>query len=398
MDLTYREYRPDEAQAACEFTEQIFGPLPLDYWLKEPRYTASMAFRGDELVGVIPLSLRQFQLAPGRVARTAWENAVGAREDLRGQGVGTGMILAAREFLADRCDLLCVYRGAERSAGYRFYADKTGHVDLAYTCSFRLAEPRADRPAGFETHDQGAVTAQAATLTSLFQSHWGRHGGFAVRDEGCYPWLIDNIIHGRIPSDRRLHLLLRDGVAQGFAITSERQGRRADGNVLVMDLAARDGDRRVVDGLLEGLAGYAAERGLPLVFTTTLGSGLEPLLDAHGFEQGPRRMMLMAWPLHPDKLFAQLVALRGDCDVTIDVWTPDRDLRLWDAGEGAPRATLEMKDRELCLALCDRLDGAAALAEQRLTVTGPAPRDKVAEAVARLCRCTPWFHPYLDWL
>ncbi len=98
MDVTCREYRPDEAAAACAFTEQIFGPLPLECWLKEPRYTASLAFRGDELVGVIPLSLREFQLAPGLTASTAWENAVGAREDLRGQGVGTRMIHAAREF------------------------------------------------------------------------------------------------------------------------------------------------------------------------------------------------------------------------------------------------------------------------------------------------------------
>jgi len=398
VDVTCREYRPDEAAAACAFTEQIFGPLPLECWLKEPRYTASLAFRGDELVGVIPLSLREFQLAPGLTASTAWENAVGAREDLRGQGVGTRMIHAAREFLADRCELLCVYRGAERSAGYRFYADKTGHVDLAYVCFFRLAEPQGTPPAGFQTLDQQAVTQHAGTLQSIFVSHWGRHGGYVVRDQGCYPWLIDNIIHGRIPSERRLHLLDVDGAAQGFAITSERQGRRADGTILVMDLAARDGAPRVVDGLLDGLAGYAAERGLPLVWPTTLGSGLEPQLDAHGFEQGARRMMLMAWPIHPDNLFARLVALRGGCDVTIDVWTPDRDLRVWDAGVGAPRATLELKDRELCLALCSRLDGAAALAEQRLTVTGPAPRDKVAEAVGRLFRCTPWFHPYLDWL
>lgn len=398
MDVTYREYRPDEAAAACEFTERIFGPLPLDYWLKEPNYTASMAFRGDELVGVIPLSIRQFQLAPGLTAATAWENAVGAREDLRGLGLGTGMIHAAREFLADRCEFLSVYRGAERSAGYRFYAEKTDHVDLAYVCFFRLHDSQAAAPAGFESLDQQAVSEQAELLVSLFHSHWGRHGGYAVRDAGCYPWLIDNIIHGRIPAERSLHLLSSDGMPQGFAITSERQGQRADGNVLVMDLAARDGDRRVIDGLLDGLAAYAAEREAPLVFPTTLGSGLEGQLDAHGFVQGPRRMMLMAWPIHPDKLFAKLVYLRGGCDVTVDVWTPDRDLRVWDAGETAPTATLEMKDRELCLALSSRLDGASALAEQRITVTGPAPRDKVAEAVSRLFCCTPWFHPYLDWL
>lgn len=398
MDLTLREMRPDEAPAACAFTEEIFGPLPLEAWQREPGYTAALAFRDEELVGVIPFSLRAFQLAPGLVASTAWENAVGTREDVRGQGVGTAMIFAAREFLADRAEFLSVYRGAERSAGYRFYADKTDHVDCAYVCFFRRDEPSGTAPAGFETLPGEAVNAAAGELADLFRSHWGQHGGYVVRDAGCYPWLMNSVIHGRIPSDRHLHRLVRDGVVQGFALTAQRQGQRADGLLHILDFAVRDGSRRLADDLLQGLAAYAGEHGWPLVFPTTLGSGLEPALDAAGFVQGPRRMMLMAWPIHPARLFGRLVAQRGGSGITLDVWTPTRDLRLWDAGPTAPQATLEMKDRELCLLLSSRLDGAAAVAEQRITITGAAPRDEAAAIVARLARCTPWFHPYLDWL
>ncbi|NUP98795.1 MAG: GNAT family N-acetyltransferase [Armatimonadetes bacterium] len=397
-DVLCREMREDEAAAACAFTESIFGPLPLDYWLKEPRYTAAVSYLDGELAGVIPLSLRRFQLAPGVVAETAWENAVGTRADLRGQGVGSRMIAAARDFLADRCDLLCVYRGAERSDGYRFYADRTGHIDLAYVPFYRLASPSGSRPSGFDSLAHGEVPARGAELAKLFNSQWAEWGGFVAREPGYYDWAIDHIIYGRIPTERRLHLLTEAGQTTGFAITGVRQGARADGTCYVLDFAAAEGDPRRAGLLLQGVVSVAAEAGCPLVWPHAQRGALATLLEAAGFERGQRRMMLMGLPLRPSRLFGLLAAARGGCEVTLDVWTSTTDFRLWDAGPTAPRCTLEMKDRELALLLTSRLDGRQALEEERITLAGPAAAARVEPVLARLLRCTPWHHPYLEYI
>lgn len=396
--LSCREYRPEEAAEACAFTERIFGPLPLEDWVGEPNLTASMAFLDEELVGVIPLSLRSFKLAPDIVCTSAWENAVGTREDLRGRGIGTAMIAAAREFLADRTDLLCVYRGAERSDGYRFYADKTGHVDLCYIPFYRLNEPGNRRPDGYSIHPHQEVFARAEEMAALHHSHWGQYGGHVVRDAETYRYLIDCAIYGRVPATRTLHRIEVGGVTAGFAVTGIRQGKRADGTCMIMDFAVADGAPSLAARLLDGVESYAHGEGCPLVWPSSMRTPLVPLMLERGFERGPRRMEIMAIPVRPVNLFAKLAAARGGCEVTVDVWTPTVDYRLHDAGETAPRCTLELKDRELCLFLASRLDGRTALEEERLTITGPAPLDKVEQTIARLGRCMPWVHHYLDWL
>ncbi|MBI2300359.1 MAG: GNAT family N-acetyltransferase [Armatimonadetes bacterium] len=399
MELECRELQPAEAAQACAFTETIFGPLPFEWWEKEPRFTASVAFVEGEMVGCIPLSLRRLKLAPGVVVDTAWENAVGTREDLRSRGIGSAMIGAAREFLADRCDLLCVYRGAERSTGYHFYADKTGHVDLCHLSFHRLETPEGTVPAGFESYPHTAVAKHAAELARLHDSNWSAYGGFPERDEAYYPWIIDSIIWGRIRTERRLHLLRERGAVVGFCITGVREpGRYRDESCYVLDFAVAGGDEQAATRLLGGVLALAAEQGRPVCWPTGMHTPYLALLDSHGFVQGPRRMEVMAIPIRPASLFGHLAAVRGGCDLTLDVWTPTVDCRLWDAGDHAPRVTLEMKDRELCLMLTSRLDGAAALEDERITTHGPAPRDKVRETLARVLRCTPWAYHHLEYI
>ena len=131
-DLVCREYRPEDAEELLGIRNAIFAPLSLEKWrASEPAMTASMAYLKGEAVGAIPLDQRPFQVAPGAVIQTAFENAVGTREDMRSMGIGGAMISAAKEFLADRCDALMVYRGGERTNGYHFYV-KSGHQDLIY--------------------------------------------------------------------------------------------------------------------------------------------------------------------------------------------------------------------------------------------------------------------------
>ena len=115
--LICREATPDDVDDVLAVRNAIFPPLTPEQWFADPTMTCAMAYLDGEPVGAIPLSERDFKIAPGAVIKTAFENAVGTREDMRSKGVGTAVISAAKEFLAGRCDELMIYRGAERSPG-----------------------------------------------------------------------------------------------------------------------------------------------------------------------------------------------------------------------------------------------------------------------------------------
>ena len=147
--LVCRECRPEDTADVLEVRNPIFGPLSEENWDRYwPRMTAALAYLDGEPVGAIPLDQRDFVVAPQVSVPVAFENAVGVKEEYRGRGIGAAIIQAAREFMADRCDLLMVYRGAERTAGYRFY-HKSGHRDLLY-----LAQVRWDPPSGLSRQAQ----------------------------------------------------------------------------------------------------------------------------------------------------------------------------------------------------------------------------------------------------
>ena len=167
---------PDEIDDMLSVRNAIFPPVSREEWLKHPTNTASMAYLEGVPIGAIPLDQRQFLIAPGKPIATAFEHAVGTREDFRSRGVGGRMIEAAREFLAERCECLMVYHGAERSPGYKFYT-KSGHHDLIYmrTLTWEPSDVQAE-----DTHagDRDEIIASQSELLRVFQQAFAEYGGF----------------------------------------------------------------------------------------------------------------------------------------------------------------------------------------------------------------------------
>ena len=83
--------------------------------------SAATAWRGDELVGAIPLEPRRLKLGADCHWRCLQQTTVAVAPDQRGQGLGS----ALQEFLADalagRADAATVFREQPESAGYRWY-------------------------------------------------------------------------------------------------------------------------------------------------------------------------------------------------------------------------------------------------------------------------------------
>ena len=111
-EIEYREMQPDDVLQALALRNEVFSEalVTQEDWERD-EMLASIAVLDGEVVGAIPLALREVVIAPGVTITAAFENSVGTREELRSQGIGRNMIATAREFLPERADALsCLSR------------------------------------------------------------------------------------------------------------------------------------------------------------------------------------------------------------------------------------------------------------------------------------------------
>ena len=392
-NLTCREYQPSDVHDLLDIRNAIFPPLTVEQWqATEPDMTASLAYLGDECVGAIPLEQRDFQVAPGAVIRTAFENAVGTREDMRSKGIGSAMIGAAKEFLADRCDVLLVYRGGERSNGYNFYV-KSGHRDLIY---LRVAtwQPR-------ETDASGAVLgldelyAEEDAVYRTFLTTYSGYAGFPPRHVGYWREALSRMIYDVIPQETLYVRYPATGPLQAYVIAGHRQGRFA-GDAIIIEEGAAVSPQAMAQAYL-CLGAEALGRGMKVMDYV---SGEHPwgsLYRQLGFEERLRELMIMGQIIRPQELFRKTcLAPELIADLRIKVWTPTMDCVLSE-GDGANREiTIEAKDEHLIRLLSRRLNLQAAVESDLVSIHGATP-----EAVGRLSQAfpyAPWVYLHLDYL
>ena len=392
-EMTYREYRPDDAEDLLSIRNAIFPPLSLEQWRDcEPSNTAVMAYRGDEPVGAIPMEFRPFQVAPGTVIDTIFEHAVGTREDMRSKGIGSGMIDAAREFLTDRAEAMMVYRGAERSAGYRFY-EKTGHVDLIYLRTATWEPEKADET-DCAIGGLSELYADAEQVFAVFSAMFGEHGGFPYRyGPGYWERAMNRGIYMVIPQQTHYIQYPSSGPLEAYMIVGEKMGERADQPLQVQDAAANG------EGLGEcfkALANLALEQSKAVSWLLSSEHPCREAALAAGFKPDLRQTIIMGQVIAPQRLFdkvcvdAQLVA-----DLKINVWTPTRDYVLHEGPEAKTEVTIEAKDWAIHRLLCRRLDLADAVAGDIVSI-----QNGTREIVNRISRALPynvWAYPVMDY-
>lgn len=395
--IVYREMGPEDVAGALALRNGVFAdhPVTATDWAGDGML-AAIAVAEGEVVGAIPLAMRELTIAPGLAIAAPFENSVGTRAPLRGRGVGAGMIAAARTFLGGRADGLFVYREGERTPGYRFYA-KTGHHDLMATRSYRLAASAVgggDEPAVL--HGAEAIAAAATRLLPLFASAYGRFGGYPRRSEAFWRRALASSIFAELPTDVFLVQTLDDAVVAGYALVGIRT-KHADGWVHVMELATRAADPALAQRTLSAVAVFAAARGLGVEMAVSDEDPTVPALRAAGFAAEPRGTFLMGQLLAPAAFFARhwrrRVPLGG---VGLRVATELRDHLLAEPGAGFPTLTLEMKEGTLHHWLLARTDLAGRLREGTVTAYG-AP-DAILDGVASGIPRTPWAYHALDWI
>jgi GNAT superfamily N-acetyltransferase len=388
--LEVGERRPDDDDAALALRNQVFPPIEREHWVQSQ--TAAVARLDGRLVGVVPFAIRSFTLAAGVEIRAAFANSVAVADDLRGLGIGTRMMDAARQFLPARAEAMCVYTGNEAAGPqYRFYR-RSGYHDLLYPR--RMTMPVVDQarvaPAGVALVSIDEISTAEADLLEVYLACYACWGGSPVRELGYWRRALASQIFVEIPYEMFDLILARDGgQLAAYAIAGTR-----DKETVVLEAAARDA--AAAAPLWEGAAALAALRESHRISIPgpDFGTPLHDSLLRAGFRAQPRDDVLSGHVVAPESVYAaSLRAAGSENQLAFEVWTPEQTVRL---GSGEPSLRLEMKEEDLHRLLLRRLDLDSAIREQRITVrTGDW--DSIRRVASTLTPA-PWVYHHLDYI
>ena len=390
--IVCREATDADVPGLLTVRNAIFPPVTAAQWRAEPNQTAAVALLDGEVVGAMPLSLRPFRLSYGVAAPSAWENAVGTRQDLRSRGIGSSMTECAAEFLRERADLLLVYRGGERSPGYRFYTS-THHSDLCYMRRYVNTEPAREAVGSVVQLPGEAMLEREAEFLGAFQAAWGGYGGYPDRREGYYRWALSALIYKCLPTQFELLCELdAEARVEGYALLGHRQAPQPEHNLTVLELCTPGNDLEMARRLLIAAGNLAAQRGLGLATGASVLSPYRESYLALGMEESHRWMMIMGILLRGPELFERWARAGNRNGLPpVRVWTPSTEVVL-NPGRG-PEVALEMKDRSLIRWLCGRIDLRSAIADERITHYGAS-----FEPIADLIPFHKWAYHGVDYV
>ncbi len=392
--LLCREYCPEDTADVLAVRNPIFGPLSEEDWDRYcPRMTAGMAYLDGEVAGAIPLDQRDFLLAPQLSVPVAFENAVGVKEEYRSRGIGGAIIEAAREFMADRCDLLMVYRGAERTAGYRFY-HKSGHRYLLY-----LAQVRWDPPSGLSSDAQRVdiemLHNHQDEILRVYNSTYSSSGGHAPRRRGYWREALDGQIFIAVPAEILFYRYPGAGGITAYGIFEIREHDR-EGKIEALEIASRTGLGGARE-VLQAAAVEAYKRNTAVIDYVSVHHPYRHLYRELGFVEDLRSLIIMGQVINPQRLFGRVCRFPElVADLKINVWTPTKDYVLFEGPGAKKEIILEAKDIVIERLLTRRLDVMSAFRHDLLTIRNED--EDIAERLAKALPFSPWCYHHLDWI
>ncbi len=401
--ITCRPFRLDDAPGWTALHRSHFPPLSDEAglrWARRPDVTAAIAISGSQVVGAIPFHIRDFQINPRVTIRGAFEHAVIVAESMRDRGIGSQMMDAARQFLAPQCDALMVYRGGERSIGYRFYT-KAGHHDLSYLRPYVLESPAPQPPQKVSRSQHDLLLEREAEYDAVFRSAFGSFGGFRQRGPGYWADAFSSAYFDMIPQELVLLTLEEAGAIQGYALLSREPEKRVHNSAHLLELATRGGSAGLARPLLREAMTVCAEWDTDLRAYSADHSPYAALLVELGLRAVPRAessMMTMAYVIDPAALGPRVWQENDEAaPLEVSVWTPQREALIHPATCTTSKTVmLEMKEDTLTRLLFSRLDLRAAVRQELVTVVGGSEPD--VDAIARALPFAPWAYHHLDYI
>jgi GNAT superfamily N-acetyltransferase len=401
MTITYRLYRPSDAEQVNDLAHNVFNlaPFSAEVWqhMEEGEHVTVVAAEGDKIVGAIPFDLRDFLIRPGLSIRSAWAHMVCVDAEYRSRGIGSGMMKLARVQLAGEqlagqhlpriCEAMFVYTGSEGTAPYTFY-EKNGFVDLHYSRFFTLTNPKANAPLDVEVTPYDPARIGEENLYAAFQRAYQDYAGFPVHYPGYWQRAIESIIYIEIPTEFYIATLTQETELSGYAVFGFIRG-----HATLLELAAGPAEPGLIDKLLQAVIAAAAARGVEMVnmLACTHHPAASALLEL-GFQPDRRANaeVVAGVVLEFDRLWNKLAG--ENPPFGLEIWTPSRTLKL--PGPGKP-ITLEMKESTLQRLFLCREDLPAALEAERIT----SPHLSLPlEALQTIFQPAPWVFHWLEWI
>ncbi len=399
----YREYRSEDATSFLALHDSVFPPVTGEFWRawSAGPTTAAVALVDGAVVGTVPFHFRDLCVRPGVTVRVAWEYSVCVRQGLRSSGIGSALMAEAKAFLRGRAAAMMVYRGGERSPGYRYYA-RNGHYDLAYLRPWMLDQAPALPYAPVECTGLQEFLAREAEVLAIFAEAYGALGGYPLRHPGYYAAALNTNQYAEVPMQFMAFWQRAEGdpgaPLVAYALVGEEQYTPA---LQLLEIAARGNDPAAALPLLLAFAHQAAQRGLPAIAYLPDFSPYAPILRAIGFRQTPRShdsLMIMGH-VHDPEALAQAVWRENKATAHLEVWgwTPERHVLLH-RPQGLQRRSilLETKEEALTRLLFGRLDLEAAIDQEIVTAVGAD--EAAVRAIAHALPFTPWAHHHLDYI
>jgi GNAT superfamily N-acetyltransferase len=399
-EIEYREYRPEDAEGFLRLHNSRWRGIPKGFWEEwssRPDVTAAVAVYEGRIIGQIPLHIREFLIRPGVTVRAAFEYSVIVEEEMRGRGIGTALMGEVRRLLQGRCEVMMVYRGGERTKGYRFYR-RTGHHDLVYNRLWIAGEDTPLEDRRVRHGDLRSLLENEEELLRIFHTAYAGRGGFPPRVRGYWRRALKSIIFCELPGEFLILFLEEGDRLIGYAICHERRGEKHGINLL--ELTTLEGEAESAVALLRHVSYLAESRGLRLTVRKPDDSVYAEALHRAGFIQiprGERSLMTMACIFDPQALTERVLCRYGErLTFRVTVWTPQREVVL-NPDVGLTRGiTLEMKEGDLARLLLCRLDLLEAVKEGRVTALR-AQREEL-ESVAKAFPFTMWDYHDLDYI
>ncbi|MGD9495366.1 MAG: N-acetyltransferase family protein [Armatimonadota bacterium] len=392
-EIEVREFLPDDIESFHALHDAVFPPVPLEEmvrWMQRPDVTAGVAVRGGEVVGEIPLHVREFVIRPGVTARLAFEHSVCVHEQMRGVGVGSAIQDEIKRFMRGRADVLSVYRGGERTPAYRHYW-KNGLTDLCYLRRWTLADPAAVAKRATEVLPAEAILGREREFLAVFADAFGDAGGYQRRAPGFYATALTQLEAVEMGTAYSALVVEDAGNLLGYCIIGAY-----DGTATVMELATRAVDLEMAAELVRAACQVAAESGARVAVELHDGGRYRPVFEQLGFAPRPRGDMIMATPLDWEALAAIVWVPQPElAEVQVELWTPDEEATIHrPAGMPARTITVECKHEQAVRWLLSRLDLPAECARERLTCCSTRPGD--VEALGRAIPFAPWEYQGID--
>ena len=392
-EIVAREFLPEDIESFHALHDAVFPPVPLAEmrrWMAREDVTAGVAVLGGEVVGEIPLHVREFVIRPGVTARLAFEHSVCVRAEMRGEGVGSAIQEEMKRFMRGRAEVLSVYRGGERTPAYRHYW-KNGLTDLCYLRTWTLAEPGAVAARAGAVLLPEAILGREREFLAVFTDACGDAGGYQRRVPGFYATAFTQLEAVETGTQYSALVAEEGGRLLGHCIIGAHGGE-----VSVMELATRGGDLEMAASLVRGACRVAAEGGARVTVELHDRGRYRPVFEELGFTPRPRGNMIMGTPLDWEALAALVWVPQPELtEVQVELWTPDEEAVIHRPAGAPERAiTIECKHEQAVRWLMSRLDLPAAYGSELLTCRGAQPGD--IEALGRAIPFTPWEYQGID--